>query len=269
MGHSRLSRPRQRARGALAACLFALACAGLAPPARAQVNAETLRSTLKKYPNFLWLDAALVGRAGNTNTTTFSGSAFGGVTREPHVFFAKAAGDYGQADHSTNVAKWLFHARYDYLVTDAFALEALAQAQHNRFQRLAVRDLYGAGVRFVPYADDEVELAVGTTYLLEHEVVSAVTGSAGTNEVQHRSSTYLAFAALVLPLVTANAVIYAQPRFDRPIDFRVLHESSLTVTITKLLAAKVSGSLWYDNEPPFGVKSYDVEVKNSLVLKLF
>src|SRR3954470_16187320 len=132
--------------------------------ARAQVNDEELRRTLKEHPTFLWLDGALVGRAGNTETTTFSGSIFGGVTRDPHLFFAKASADYGQGAGVTNVARWLIHARYNYRLSSLLALEALSQAQHDRFRRLAVRDLYGAGLRFVPYEDDEVELFFGTTY---------------------------------------------------------------------------------------------------------
>lgn len=241
----------------------------LAALLHAQVNAESLRSTLEKHPTFLWIDGALVGRAGNTNTTTFSGSVFGGVSHRPHVFFAKATADYGQAEHVTNVARWSTHARYNYVLTDLFALEALVQAQHDRFQRLAVRDMYGAGIRLTPYATDEMELAFGTTYLAQHEIVLSTDQYAGYDQIQHRSSTYAAWNVALTPIVEGSAVLYVQPRFDKPDDMRVLHEAYVQVTITKVLAAKVSGSLWYDSDPPAGVRTYDVEVKNSLVVKLF
>jgi hypothetical protein len=237
--------------------------------ARAQVNAEALRSTLKQHPTFLWLDGALVGRAGNTETTTFSGSLFGGATDDPHLFFAKASGDYGHATGSTNVARWTIHARYNYRLSSLLALEALTQAQHDRFRRLAVRDLYGAGLRFVPYEDDELELFFGTTYVLEHEIISATEEEPLSNDIWHRSSDYLGANWQVTPIVVASTVTYVQPRFDRPADFRILHESFLSVTITKRLAARVSGSIWYDSEPPTGVKTYDLEIKNSLEVKLF
>ncbi len=237
--------------------------------ARAQVNAEALRNTLKKNPTFLWLDGALVGRAGNTQTTTFSGSIFGGVTREPHLFFSKASADYGAASGETNVARWLAHARYNYRLSSLVALEALAQAQHDRFRRLTVRDLYGAGLRFVPYEDDDVEVFFGTTYILEHEVIGSSGPDQGSNDLWHRSSDYVGANWTVAPIVEASTVTYIQPRFDRPADFRILHESFVSVSITKRLSARVSGSLWFDSEPPVGVKTYDVEVKNSLVVKLF
>ncbi len=70
------------------------------------------------------------------------------------------------------------------------------------------------------------------------------------------------------PLVDASSVTYFQPRFDKPSDFRILSETFCSFTITKLLSARVSGSVWIDSDPPAGVRTYDVEIKNSLVLKL-
>src|SRR4051794_27469189 len=112
--------------------------------ARSQVNAEALRSTLRSNPRFLWLQSALNGNAGNTNTITYSGAAFGGLTSVPHLAFARAAADFGAAKGETNIAKWVAHARYNYDVTENVALELLAQVQRDRFRRLSLRDLYGA-----------------------------------------------------------------------------------------------------------------------------
>ena len=237
-------------------------------PAFAQVNAEALRSTLKKNPRFLWLEGALAGRAGNTQTMTFNGSVFGAVAHGPHLFFAKATADYGQARSTTTVARWLAHARYNYRVNALLALEALGQVQHDRFRRIEVRDLYGAGLRFSFFNTNDFELFAGTTYIFEHEVIEGVQGSSGSNEVWNRSSNYIGFNGKMAALVDANAVTYIQPRWDRPADVRVLSEAYLTVTITKVLSARVSGSLWFDSDPPSGVRSFDAEIKNSLLVKL-
>jgi hypothetical protein len=236
--------------------------------ARAQLNAEALRSTLRKNPRFLWIDGALVGRAGNTQTTTFSGSVFGGVSHEPHLFFTRVSGDYGEARGSATVARWVGHTRYNYRLTRLVALEGLAQVQHDRFRRLSVRDLYGVGVRLHLHEAEELDVFAGTTYMVEHEVISDRAGSPGTKELWTRSSNYVGLNARVAPLVEASAVTYAQPRFDKPQDIRVLSEGFVSITITKRLAARVSGSVWIDSEPPAEVRSYDVEVKNSLAFKL-
>jgi Protein of unknown function, DUF481 len=259
--------PSRVARGFVAACLAAgfFLFSSSSP---AQVNAEALRTTLKKNPRFLWLEAALVGRTGNTETMSFSGSAFGGITSEPHLFFGRLSADYGQARGDTTVARWMAHARYNYLLSSFVALEGLTQVQHDRFRRLEVRDLYGAGFRFTIVDASDFEIVAGTTYLLEHEVVEAVPGSPSFNNVWHRSSNYAGVNLKVNPLVELSSVTYLQPRFDRPLDFRVLSESYVTFTISKLLSARISGSLWYDSRPPFDVRPYDLEIKNSLVVKL-
>ena len=259
--------PRRLARVLVAAWAAAVVLL-VGAPARAQVNAEALRSTLRQNPNFLWLEGALVGRTGNTETMTFSASAFGGLTSEPHLFFSRLSADYGQARGDTTVARWMAHVRYNYRLTSFTALETLAQVQHDRFRRLAVRDLYGAGLRFDFLRVDDVELFAGTTYLFEHEVLEAVPGSASYKHFWHRSSNYAGVNMRAAPLVELSSVTYAQPRFDRPLDFRILSETLVSFTISKLLSARISASIWYDNRPPFGVRTYDVEIKNSLVVKL-
>jgi len=263
----RWSVARARARS-LAAALFTAAVLVVSPAARAQVNAEALRSTLRKNPNFLWLEGALVGRSGNTQTMTFAASAFGGLTSDPHLFFSRLSADYGQARGETTVARWMAHARYNYRLTGVVALEALTQVQHDRFRRLAVRDLYGAGLRFDIVNEEDVEVFAGTTYLLEHEVIESVPGSASYDDAWHRSSSYGGINLRVSPLVDLSSVSYAQPRFDRPLDFRLLSETLVSFAISKLLSARISATLWYDNRPPYGVRTYDVEVKNSLVVRL-
>lgn len=261
------SRLRALAR-VVAAVWAAVAVLLVALPANAQVNAEALRSTLRKNPNFLWLEGALVGRSGNTETMTFAASAFGGLTSEPHLFFTRLSADYGQARGNTTVARWMAHARYNYRLSSVVALEALTQVQHDRFRRIAVRDLYGAGLRFDLLRYEDLEVFAGTTYLFEHEVVESVPGSPTYKDFWHRSSNYGGVNLRIDPLVELSSVVYAQPRFDRPLDFRVLSETLVSFTISKLLSARVSATLWYDNRPPFGVRTYDLEVKNSLVVKL-
>lgn len=240
-----------------------------APDAGAQVNAEALRTTLKANPRFLWLEGALVGHAGNTSTLTFSGSVFGGIVYGHNVIFVKASADYGQAMSTTNVARWNTHARYNYNLTEDFAFEGFVQVQHDRFRRIEVRDLYGLGVRYSFYRDKDNDVFAGTTYMLEHETIDSLADGTGAEKnVWNRNSTYFGINAKITALLDASSVTYIQPRLDRPSDFRVMSESWMSAQITKRLAVKVTGTFWYDNDPPLGVKQYDLEIKNSLALKL-
>lgn len=238
------------------------------PAARAQVNAESLRVALRKNPTFLWLDGALVTRTGNSQSMTLAASAFGGITRPPHLFFGRAAADYATTSQDALVvARSLAHVRYNYETTPFLFLELLAQVQHDHFRRLAVRDLYGTGLRFNFLRTDDFELFSGTTIILEQQVISRTDLYPGRSDLWARSSDYAGFNAAVASFAQLNSVTYVQPRLDRPRDFRVLHETIVTFAITKRLAAKISFNVTYDREPVAGVLPADVELKNSLAVK--
>ena len=236
--------------------------------ARAQVNAETLRVALRDHPTFLWLDGALVTRAGNSQGATVAASAFGGITRLPHLVFGKASADYATTTNATLiVARSLAHVRYNYETTQRLSLEVLTQVQHDYFRRLAVRDLYGTGLRFNVARTKNFELFAGTTMLLEHQIIAATSAHRGESDLGARSSNYAGANMALGEHVEVNSVTYVQPRLARPKDFRVLHETIVTLAITKRLAAKIAANVTYDREPPAGVLPADVEVKNSLAVK--
>ena len=132
-----------------------------------------------------------------------------------------------------------------------------------------MRDLYGTGLRFEIETTEDLEVFAGTTYLLEHGIIESVPGSPTSNDVWHRSrANYGGVNLHVAPLVDVSTVTYLQPRLESaarlPDPLRLVrlvrnHEHALRA---------ISASVWYDNRPPFGVRSYDVEIKNSLVVKL-
>ena len=256
-----------RWRPILTALAAALAATAFSTASGAQVNAEALRSALRENPNFLWLDGAIVSRAGNSYGGSLSAGAFGGITRPPHLFFGKVNSEYGTANSELIVAKSLLHLRYNYLTTPFLYLEVLAQVQHDTFRRIAVRDLYGTGLRFNWIREKEFELFSGNTILLEQQAISASDPYPSSSIVAARSSNYAGVNVGFGDIGNLTTVTYLQPRLDRPKDYRLLHETVLTLGITKRLAAKISVNLTYDHEPVPGVLPADLEVKNSLVVK--
>jgi hypothetical protein len=235
--------------------------------ASAQVNAEALRSQTKKHPTFLWVSGSLVTRSGNVNGTIAGASIFAGTVQDPHLLFGKATGDYTEFSGDATIARYMAHVRYNYKLHPLLALEALVQGQHDRFRRLLFRNVLGAGVRVPFLTTDELELFSGTTYLLEGEVIAEAEPFPRESDRWHRSSTYLGANYAITKASSVSTVTYMQPRFDRPHDFRVLHESLASFAITKMLVASVGFIMRYDHEPPGGVRPLDIEVKNTLGLK--
>jgi Protein of unknown function, DUF481 len=139
--------------------------------------------------------------------------------------------------------------------------------QHDHFRRLSVRDLYGTGLRFNIVREKPFELFAGTTILLEQQVITPTDPYPGRSDLWARSSNYAGVNLAFWDFGNLTTVTYIQPRLDRPKDFRVLHETILTLAINKRLAAKLSANLTYDREPPAGVLPADLEIKNSLAVK--
>ena len=236
--------------------------------ARAQINAETLRSQLRKTPTFLQLEGAIDSRTGNAPGFSISAGAFGGITRPPHLFFAKATADYGTTTgQQLIVAKSLLHLRYNYETTKFLYLELLAQVQHDHFRRIAVRDLYGTGLRFNWIREKDFELFHGNTILLEQQRISALDPYPSESAVNARSSNYLGVNLNFWDVGALTTATYLQPRLIRPKDFRVLSETNVSFDINKRLSAIFSFNITYDSVPPGGVLPLDVELKNSLAVK--
>lgn len=242
----------------------------LAPAlARAQVNAEAIRSQLARDTQLATLDASLVTRVGNTNGSVVGGGILGAIVKRRHLAFGRAQADYGTADGETTVSRAFVHARYNYILLTELAMEGYGQLQSDQFRRLALREVIGVGPRWEIVHKNDIEVFAATSYMLESELLlrSDDPPDPRREDLYHRSSNYVGINYVIDEKSQLTTVTYLQPRFDQPKDYRLLNETALILGITKLLAVKVSVTFRYDSEPPIGVKSSDLEVKNSLQVR--
>lgn len=239
------------------------------PSAWGQVNVETLRGDLRQKPAMAQLEGSFTGRLGNVESVVAGGGANGAARTGNHRFYASTSADYTRFSHKTRVSKSFVHLRYNYvLVHDWLLGEIFVQQQHDKFQRLLLRELLGAGPRFLLADEDDVRLGVGTSWMLEYERIAVAPGAPDEPEIlAHRWNNY--FSAMVRPddRVRAIATIYVQPRFDHFSDIRVLFETAVQTDVTKVFGLKVLATIRHDTQPPTEVKRTDVEVKNAIVVK--
>lgn len=246
----------------------------LSGSAFAQVNAEAIRSQLARDSVMAALDANVLTRAGNTEGTTVGGAISGALVKRRHLAFGKGQADYARNFNATTVSRAFAHVRYNYTLTEIFAMEGYAQIQSDQFRRLGLREVAGIGPRFEIVHNNDIEIFAATSFMIENELLLAYddpdTGrriDGRHQDLYYRSSNYAGVNYAIDDKSQITAVMYLQPRFDRPADYRVLYEGAAILGITKLLAVKLSVSFRYDSEPPIAVKSSDLEVKNSLSLR--
>lgn len=236
--------------------------------ARAQVNVESLRSSIQDTGAGGKVDVSITTYQGNTRGTNLGASGLVGVRGGPHLAYAHANGRYSHLGGQVQVANYFAHLRYNYDFTPWFAGEALAQAESDRFRRLTLRQLLGAGARFTLLDEPAAAVYYGAAYLFEYNRLAA--GEAPVRpDVVHRLGNYV---SAVLEVEDARAIfsntLYYQPRFDAFRDYRLLWISSLDFRVTGHLSAGIHATLRQEQPAPAGVESFDLTVTNTLGLAL-
>jgi hypothetical protein len=269
--------------------------------ARAQVNTENLRKRIKTVGYSVIVEGSLTGDVGNTQGISVGGGVGGGWAHGAHLVFAYARFDYAKYAGVTSVDKSFAHARYNYELSPWLWGEAFAQAESDEFQRLTLRNLFGAGPRArlahvvaddgpteearLPAAanpsleaqraathapTETFDVFAGTAYMLERDVIVPVVGATGAEnrrvQVFSRWSNYLTLQWQIDPRAILATTMYVQPAFADFADVRLLSETLMTFKITKVFTTGISGVVRYDSNPPTGVLTTDAEVKNTLTV---
>lgn len=249
----------------LTATFAALPVALAAAPAVAQVNVETFRSNLRDQPWFVSLDGNLTGDLGNSQGIVLGTALFAGAKAGHSVIFGKAQWDYAAFSGTVSVSKSFMHVRYNYQIKPWLYWEAFSQIQQDKFQRLAFRNVEGTGPRFSVVHSTTFDLYYGTAYMFEYEELTAEANGPGqpASTISHRWSNYISFTANLDQRTQFTSVLYVQPRFDNFKDVRVLNESGISVKVKTPLSLKLGVVIHHDSQPPRGVKSTDLEAKNS------
>lgn len=259
------SLPRRALAGA-----FALAALTAPAAASAQINVEALRTDIGSRDFFIAGQVSYAGHAGNVNGSVASAAGFAGVNVGRHLAFLKAQGDYAQFSGEATISKAFVHARYNFRILRWLFGEAFVQVEMNKFQRLALRQLDGLGLRFAAVQNDTVQLYYGTAWMLDYEQLSQSDGLikpfAGAAWVAQRWSNYAALGLRLGTRVRFADAFYVQPRVNGFYDVRLLNEASFSVDIDKRFSGKIMCQVHYNSTPPSRVGPTDVDTLTSLVV---
>lgn len=257
----------------------------VASDARAQVNAELLqRSPLDpgwsglvqasfslSYGNVDLID---LGATAQTRFQTLHEPEEGDDPDVPpwlaHRWLLRGDGRFAEKDGAPIVSQAFVHTRWAGMWHRRVGSEVFAQLQYDKFWRLQLRALAGAGVRVEVVHTAPFLLSLGTDYMLELERIDVPEGAPDDAEtLAHRWSSYLsARLALFEDSLLLQSTLYAQPRLDRFHDYRVLEELELVVGVTNWLSFGTTLSVLHDSEPPTGVEDTDVRLTSNVRFSL-
>jgi putative salt-induced outer membrane protein YdiY len=236
--------------------------------ARAQVNTENLRKTIKAGGISGTLNLSLDGHTGNTDGIAADVSGGVGFEKDRTLMFIYGSADYTRFNDAVSTNKNFAHLRYNYEFYHRIVGELFAQVSSDQFQDLKFRSLFGVGPRFtvVETKDKVFQVYLGVDYMNERDVyyIDATTFDGRRHEDYARLSSYLALAYQLDKRIAIASTSYYQPRLERWSDARILSEDGFIFTVTKHVAAAITFNLHFDSYPAPGVKDTDTELKNTL-----
>jgi putative salt-induced outer membrane protein YdiY len=221
------------------------------------------------------LDASVDWRTGNTRSVHVGGAVVARWRTGDHLLFAIARGEYGEsagvgsAPLVTDAAKDFEHVRYRWHARPWLSTEVFAQHEADRFRRLRLRALTGAGLRVRIASCATWAIHVGAAYMAEYEqLVDDAQLDAGQTTADSRLSTYAVGTWKFNEDVSASETVYVQPRFTDPRDLRLLDETALTAKIAKHVAFRFALVLAHDSRPPPATAHSDTTLQSGLQLSI-
>jgi hypothetical protein len=160
--------------------------------------------------------------------------------------------DLSKADGAAFSNSAFLHLRYNRKMNRLLRWEAFTQAQYNRVLGIGSRWLAGTGPRLKLFSTEKSALYWGNLYMFEYETTTAASPVISR---QHRLSAYLSATFDLNPALPCELIstTYFQPRLDRLADYRLSHETSLELNITKKLRATTRLYYFFDAAPPAGI----------------
>jgi putative salt-induced outer membrane protein YdiY len=231
--------------------------------ALAQVNTEPLRKKVKEKGWSIQLQMNFTGRTGNTEGVDAGGGGGFGFKAGRHSAFVFGNGEYTNFNDTLSVENAFLHARYNYEIMPWLWAELFAQAQTDLFQRIKLRNLLGLGPRFGLYQSKEFDVFVGTSYMLERDVIYVLPDTTEAGEyLVSRWNNYVSVDYMLDTRIEFATTAYLQPAFASFSNYRFLGETSLIFKITTVLSAQITASYHYDSQPPLGALPSDTMLKN-------
>ena len=239
----------------------------LAPPALSQVNIEKHRRDEEKL-GFSWsIKFDLSARSGNVDAIKMEIGGRGDYVRKMSTTFLLTRVELGWQGGERYSNEALVHLRHVYRPRSWLRPEAFVQYDYDKARLLTFRGLIGTGLRFSLYQHRNMQFWWGSTYMLEHERLDLEEDAVHPEKVTvHRWSNYLTSRADFNERVRLLWTIYAQPRFDKPDDIRILGETSLGVELGSSVSLLITLRMLYDSRPPSAVDPLDTALKSGLAI---
>lgn len=247
---------------------FILFLALIAAPLRGQVNIESLRTLTDTlgWSGNTGIDASIW--TGNTDVQLLSGNARLNYRAGGWDTFLALKGEYGWNDGAAFSDGGLAHLRFIIDASGDTRVEFFLQTDYNNKRLLLFRSLAGGGLRFHILSDSALTLRYGIGAMFENERYRLpATARHPIHPQEARLTSYLSARAALNDRTNLTSIVYYQPAVADMADYRILTESTLALTLSRLLDLTITFTLRHDQRPPDGTKPTDIFTDFGLAVK--
>lgn len=180
--------------------------------------------------------------------------------------FIQSSAQWSQSNGEDIVNQAFVHTRWTGMWRPRLGSEVFLQYQFNEFLRLKVRALAGTGVRADLIHSKPLMLWIGSGYMLEFTELTSIPGSLDPpNTLEHRWTNYVNLRlALLKDRLFIQNTVYAQPRFDKFKDVRILEDFGILAQVSERFGIGTKLTVLHDSAPPQGVKKTDLRLASTL-----
>ncbi len=179
-----------------------------------------------------------------------------------HIILFVNKVSFSRADDSDFSNEAMQHLRYNYKYNKKFTQEIFIQNQYNAISKIEYRRLAGLGIRWKISSSENYRVYLGNSIMYETEKTQE---TIPTHSSDWRNSTYFSFTFKFSENAEWISTTYFQPKINQFEDYRLFHQSALSLNLFKNLAFVTTFDYAFDAFPVEGIPKKEYELTNGLM----
>lgn len=225
---------------------------------------NVLAPKIGEQPNgfTLSLGESFSGSGGNVDGFRFKSNLGFRLQNEDHTLYTVGSASVGKSEGVLNSESAFGHFRYRWTFYEPISLVTFVQGSHDRFRRLVLRAVAGAGAEVRLFRLKQIEWFGAIALMPEWEVLND--GVVDDQGYGTRMSSYITQAYSLTGNLTIGNTTFYQPQIMAWGDFRLLNDFLLAYKLNKYFSIRFTVNILYDSKPPPEVEKMDWRVSHGI-----
>jgi hypothetical protein len=238
-----------------------------------QINTEKFRNTEDKKNLEVNCGLSLALYKGNTDLFRIDTDLGIDYKWRNNFLFLVSNLTYGEKTRESYINKAFLHLRGIRKLSEKFMLELFFQKEFDKFILLNSRNLWGGGIRILLFelqkGSSNFNLNTGVGFMIEKETYNESDKyPMKENTSLFKSTNYLSLNYIINKKLRTGCVGYLQFNTGNVKSTRIYLDFKMEIELSKILNYIAKLDYRYDNNPPPGIKTYDLQIKNGISVRI-